>query len=89
MKRREFIQDGAITAATVVVAGTMGCATGKVSTDQQAEMGEAELLPSAAEALCCRDISSASGRANGSRRSGSDKTICVPRKNVKMQRNGF
>ncbi|MEO2195958.1 MAG: hypothetical protein ABGY72_07690 [bacterium] len=51
MKRREFIQDGAITAATVVVAGTMGCATGKVSTDQQAEMSEAELLPSEAEVI--------------------------------------
>jgi len=37
VKRREFIQDGAITAATVVVAATVGCATGMVPTGQQQE----------------------------------------------------
>ena len=37
MKRREFIQNGAMAAATVVVAGTVGCATGKAPTSQQQE----------------------------------------------------
>jgi carboxymethylenebutenolidase len=37
VKRREFIRDGARVAATVVVAGTLGCATGQVSTEKQQE----------------------------------------------------
>jgi len=37
VKRREFIRDGARVAATVVVAGTLGCATGQLSTEKQQE----------------------------------------------------
>jgi carboxymethylenebutenolidase len=37
VKRREFIQNGAMAAATVVVAGTLGCATEKAPTGQQQE----------------------------------------------------
>jgi len=37
VKRREFIQNGAMAAATVVVAGTVGCATEKAPTGQQQE----------------------------------------------------